>query len=88
MQSEGEGFAVYSDCKFLFLIGKICATAGSRYAEEGLRALNDYLKILTYYKHDMYSDVFEKMRLKTYFYIGCIFYDNGDYEYLPLFYPF
>ena len=38
---DSEGFAIYSNVKFLSLIGKICAETG-RLLEEGFNALNDY----------------------------------------------
>lgn len=45
--SESENFTVYSNVEFLLLIGKYCAHS-SQYADQGLKALNDYLLILDY----------------------------------------
>lgn len=49
---ENEGFAIYSNVKFLFIIGKICAETGKK-LEDGLKALNDYIMILDFYRYDI-----------------------------------
>ena len=41
---ESEGFAVYSDLKFLYQIGEICAESG-KYLEEGIFCLDDYINL-------------------------------------------
>jgi hypothetical protein len=41
---ESEGFCVYSDLKFMYQIGKICAES-NKYLEEGLLCLDDLLSI-------------------------------------------
>ena len=46
---ESEGFAVYSDLKFLYQIGKICAESG-KYLEEGILCLDDYISKCVKYK--------------------------------------
>lgn len=76
---DSEGFAVYSDVKFLYLIGKIACETGE-YPEDGLGALNDYLSIMEYFKEDMSEETYEKLRLKTLYQIGMIFYKQKDYE--------
>ena len=43
------GFSVYSDPKFLYLIGKICAKS-KILPDLSLQSFYDYLLILTYYK--------------------------------------
>lgn len=76
---DSEGFAIYSNVKFLHLIGKIAAETG-QLLEDGLNALNDYQAIIDYYKHDVSEETYEKLRLKSTFYIGMIFYKERDYE--------
>lgn len=76
---ESEGFAVYSDVKFLYLIGKIASETG-QYPEEGLGALNDYMTILEYFKDDMLEEGYERLRLKSLYLIGMLFYKLKDYE--------
>jgi len=46
---ESENFAVYSNIKFLYLIGLYAADSKS-FSEDGLKSLNDYLLILDYTK--------------------------------------
>ena len=58
MALPSENFAVYSDPKFLYIIGKICAKNGS-YLDVGLQALNDYLLILNYNQNEMETEQFE-----------------------------
>ena len=43
-EHESEGFAVYSDLKFLYQIGKICAQSG-KYLEEGILCLDDFINL-------------------------------------------
>lgn len=76
---DSEGFAIYSNVKFLLSIGKICAETG-QYLEDGLNALNDYLSIVEYYKLDVPEDTYEKLKVKANYYIGLIFYKERDYE--------
>jgi len=45
---DSEGFAVYSNVKFLYLIGKICCET-SQFPEDGILALNDYLSLIDYF---------------------------------------
>lgn len=76
---DSEGFAVYSNVKFLYLIGKICCET-SQYPEEGLLALNDYLSLIEYFQEDISEETYAKLRTKTLFCIGMIFYKQKDYE--------
>ena len=45
--TDNDNFVVYSNVEFLLLIGKYCAHS-SQLADQGLKALNDYLLILEY----------------------------------------
>lgn len=45
---ESEGFNVYSDLKFLYQIGKICAESG-KFLEEGILCLDDYINLLNFF---------------------------------------
>ena len=76
---DSEGFAVYSNVKFLYLIGKICCET-IQYPEEGLLALNDYLSLIEYFQEDISEETYAKLRTKTLFCIGMIFYKQKDYE--------
>jgi hypothetical protein len=49
------GFSVYSDPKFLYLIGKIC-TKSKCYFDLALQSFHDYLLIVSYYKEYMRKD--------------------------------
>jgi len=42
--------------------------------------LNDYLTILEYFKDDMLEDGYERVRLKSLYLIGMLFYKLKDYE--------
>jgi hypothetical protein len=57
----------------LLLIGKYTAYS-SQFAEEGLKALNDYLLILESRRNNMTRDEYLKQRALTIYHIGCIFY--------------
>ena len=61
---DSEGFAIYSNVKFLSLIGKICAETG-QFLEDGFNALNDYQLIIDYFKDDVPEDTYEKLKLKN-----------------------
>ena len=76
---DSEGFAVYSNVKFLYLIGKIASETG-QFPEEGLNALNDYLSLIEYFKDDFTEETFVKLRLKTLFCVAMIFYKQKDFE--------
>ena len=61
---DSEGFAVYSNVKFLYLIGKIASETG-QFPEEGLNALNDYISLIEYFRDDVSEDTFNKLKIKT-----------------------
>ena len=76
---DSEGFAVYSNVKFLYLIGKICFES-NQFPETGLSALNDYISLIEYFQDDISEELFLKLRTKSLFCIGMIFYKQKDYE--------
>ena len=75
---ESENFAIYSNFKFLQLIGKYCAKS-KQYSDEGLKALNDYLLLLEYNRSNYTKQEYYSERAITIFYIGSIFYQMKDY---------
>lgn len=75
---ESENFAIYSNFKFLQLIGKYCAKS-KQYSDEGLKALNDYLLLLEYHRSNYTKQEYYAERAITIFYIGSIFYQMKDY---------
>ena len=70
---ESENFAIFSNFKFLQLIGKYCAKS-KQYSDEGLKALNDYLLLLEYHRSSYTKQEYYGERAITIFYIGSIFY--------------
>jgi hypothetical protein len=76
---DSEGFAVYSNVKFLYLIGKIASETGQA-PEDGLNALNDYIALIEYFKEDVPEDIYQKCLIKAHFCIGMIFYKQRDFE--------
>jgi hypothetical protein len=48
--------------------------------EDGVMALNDFLSILDFYRYDISEKSYLKLRLKAHYYIGLIFYKEGDFE--------
>ena len=70
---ESENFAIYSNFKFLQLIGKFCAKS-KQFSDEGLKALNDYLLLLDYNRGNYTKTEYYNERAITIFYIGSIFY--------------
>ncbi|TNV73575.1 hypothetical protein FGO68_gene17101 [Halteria grandinella] len=76
---DSEGFAVYSNLKFLYLIGKISSETAS-HPEDGLNALGDYLTLIEYFREDVPEETYDRLRVKAQYCIGMIFYKQGDYE--------
>jgi hypothetical protein len=82
---ESEGFSVYSDLKFLYQIGKICAESG-KYLEEGILCLDDYINLLTFFNPSSSGNSYEgpttdhPMYCKALYLVGLIFYKISDYE--------
>ena len=75
---ESENFAIYSNFKFLQLIGKYCAKS-KQYSDEGLKALNDYLLLIEHHRSSYTKQEYYSERAITIFYIGSIFYQMKDY---------
>lgn len=73
------GFSVYSDPKFLYLIGKICVKS-KQYSRLALQSFYDYLMILTYYKDQIKETDFLKLRCKTLLYIAKVLLMCGQFE--------
>ena len=46
-----------------------------------MKALNDYLLIIDYMRHNMASDFYARLRTITMYQIGCIFYKERHYDY-------
>ena len=63
------GFSVYSDPKFLKLIGKICLKADI-YHDLAIQCLYDYLTIMGFYKEFIGMEKFEVARMKTFVMLG------------------
>lgn len=82
---ESEGFSVYSDLKFLYQIGKICAESG-KYLEEGILCLDDYINLLTFFNPSSVGNSYEAptsnhpMYCKALYLVGLIFFQIKDFE--------
>jgi len=78
-------FKISSDVKFLYQIGKICAESG-KYLEEGIKCLDDYINLLTYFDPAVNADIMDipvsenPMFSKAVFFVGVIFNQIGDYD--------
>ena len=70
---ESEGFAVWSDPKFLYQIGKITS---EMFMEEGLVCLDDFLNILDVRRMDLEG----KERGKAKFLAAVIFFKNNEFR--------
>lgn len=66
---EIENFSVSTEVKFLYEIGKIWADSGTQ-PENGIEALQDFIKIITYYKEDMNQMVYKKMYCDSNIYLA------------------
>ena len=73
------GFSVYSDPKFLYLIGKIC-TKADMYPDLAIQSFHDYLMILTYYKVYMKKEEYDRLKVKTYLWLARIFLKSEEQE--------
>jgi hypothetical protein len=64
-------FSVYSDPKFLYLLGKLCARTGLLiYADLALQSFHDYFLIITYFKEYMRERDYALIKIKTYMWIA------------------
>ena len=64
---------VYSDPKFLYIIGKFCARSQLLiYADLAIQSFNDYLLFMTYYRSTSSLDdsKYSRVKLKTYIWIA------------------
>lgn len=78
---KSENFVVYSDSKFLYQIGKICAESG-KYKEEGILCLDDYISWITFFnptEEQQKGKVFD-MKTKAIYFIGVLFYKMNEFE--------
>ena len=67
-------FSVYSDPKFLYLMGKMCARSGLIiYADLAIQSFHDYFLIITYYKDQMRDTDYTLIKVKTFTWIAKVF---------------
>jgi len=64
---------------FLYQIGKLWAKSGFM-LDKALKYLNDFLLIINFYKQDMESKSYYKLRTHAIYYIGIAFFQLGDSE--------
>lgn len=92
---ESEGFAVYSDLKFLYQIGKICGESG-KFLEEGILCLDDYINLLNFFnpsEDQMMGNLYDPKNIskqcsvtkplqycKAIYLVGLIFFQIKDFE--------
>ena len=78
---ESQGFAVQSDLKFLYQIGRICAESG-KFLEEGMLWLDDYINLINFFypTETQQSGKIYEMKTKAIYMVGLIFYQVNDYE--------
>jgi hypothetical protein len=62
---------------FLYKIGKVCAKSGFM-LEKALKYLNDFLLIINFYKQDMETKSYNKLRTHAIYYIGIAYFQLGD----------
>jgi hypothetical protein len=74
-------FSVYSDPKFLYLLGKLCTRSGLLfYADLALQCFHDYFLIITYYKNYLRESDYQVIKIKTYVWIARIFLNCEEYD--------
>ncbi|TNV87441.1 hypothetical protein FGO68_gene4779 [Halteria grandinella] len=67
-------FSVYSDPKFLYLMGKMCARSGNIiYADLALQSFHDYFLIITYYKDQMRESDYTLIKVKSFTWLARVF---------------
>lgn len=64
---------------FLYQIGKVCAKSGFM-LEKALKYLNDFLLTINFYKQDMETKSYYKLRTHAIYYIGIAYFQLGDKE--------
>jgi hypothetical protein len=73
------GFSVYSNPKFLYIIGKICVKSHSLF-DLAFQSFNDYLMIISYYKDYLNEEQFHNLRLKTLLWVARILFLCNEKE--------
>lgn len=81
LNNESECFSVYSDLKFLYQIGRICAESG-KFLEEGILWLDDYINLINFFNPAVTnkSGRVHEMKMKALYLVGLIFYQVKDFE--------
>jgi hypothetical protein len=64
---------------FLYQIGKVAAKSGYM-LEKALKFLNDFLLIINFYKQDMETKSYRKLRAHAIYYMGIAYFQLGDSE--------
>ena len=72
---------MYSDPKFLYIIGKICARSQLlAYSDLAIQSFHDYLLIISYYKSYMREEDFLATKIKTYIWLARVFLHSQQFE--------
>ena len=74
-------FSVFSDPKFLYIMGKMCARSRLLiYADLAIQSFHDYFLIITYYKNYMREKDYENIKVKTFMWIARVLLNSEQYE--------
>lgn len=74
-------FSVYSNPKFLYIMGKICARSKVvLYADHAIQSFHDYFLIVTYYRPYMTEAVYREIKVKTFMWIARVFLQCNELE--------
>ena len=74
-------FSVYSDPKFLYVIGKMCAKSKLlMYADLAIQSFHDYYLIVTYFKAQIPQTQFDIIKFKTFIWLSRIFLNVNQFE--------
>ena len=80
-EMKDTNFTVYSDPKFLYLMGKICARSKVLlYADLAIQSFHDYLLIITYYRAYLTDNVYQEIKVKTLIWIARVFLQCNEFE--------
>ena len=67
-------FSVYSDPKFLYLLGKLAAKSKLLvYADLAIQSFYDYFLIVTYFKAQIPQAQFDLIKIKTFLWLSRVF---------------
>lgn len=78
---KDNNFSVYSDPKFLYIMGKICARSKLlMYSDLAIQSFHDYFLIITYYKSYVPDRVYIDIKIKTYLWLARIFLNAQEFE--------